>query len=123
MNNIEAATSYGTLTILLKPFLQDPRYLNESEINALADRLNDVLAFIQQITPPEVSQIRALLFGKCGQIQLNIQVVDGSICFAVKDAQEQLLLAMTIPPAVSLQLANTVLSHQAPPDSPRAKPN
>ena len=66
MNNIEAATSYGALTLLIKPFFQEPKYLKEADV------------------------------------------------MAIKDSQDRLLLALSLPREVSLRLATTIFSHQTP---------
>lgn len=126
MNNIEAATSYGALTLLIKPFLQEPKYLKEADVIAIASHLESVLDFLETITPEDVSHPRALVFGKGGNIQLNVQVVEGEIQMAIKDSQDRLLLALALPREVSLKLATSILSHQtpeAPPNMPQSQAN
>lgn len=125
MNNIEAATSYGALTLLIKPFLQEPKYLKEADVIAIASHLESVLDFLETITPEGVSHPRALLFGKGGNIQLSVQVIEGEIQMAIKDNQDRLLMGMTLPRDLALKIATDTLSQtpKPPPDTPQSPAN
>lgn len=118
-----AAEHFEVFRLFLESLFRNPKYLNESDVVLITNNLVPVVDYVQQHIPEGVSQLRSMLFGRGGQFQVKIQVVDGELQLLLNDFQGDLLLGMNFPREMALNIAASILSHKEPEEVPLEKRN
>jgi hypothetical protein len=111
VNPITAVAYWNSLTEKIEALCNQPRILSEKEMKEIADQFLVVIDYLQQLSHPQESQIKSLLFCHNGKVSLKIDVVYGAIYLHIKDPKDQLLMLLGLPAAESQKLSHVVLSH------------
>lgn len=118
-----AAEHFEVFRLFLESLFRNPKYLNESDVVLIINNLVPIVDYIQQHIPEDVSQLRSMLFGRGGQLQVKIQVVDGELQLVLKDFKDELLIGMQFPREMSLNIAASILSSKDSEEVPLEKRN
>jgi len=118
-----AAVHFEKLKLLLEPLFQHSNQLKDSEVVLLTEHIVPVIDFLQSLAPEGISQPRTMIFGRGGQFQVQIQVVDGELQLQLKDCRGDLLIGMQFPREMALNISASILSHKEPEEVPPEKRN
>lgn len=108
---ITAVAHWNSLTEKIEALCNQPRIVPEKEMQEIVDQFLCIIEYLQQLSHPQESHIKSLLFCHNGKVSLQIEVVDGAIYIHIKDPKDQLLMLLGLSAAESQKLSHVVLSH------------